>query len=240
MLAASATPKPSLEMPHPVFAAIERAGLVTRGALRLEEAERSGALAEAAAIILIGFVGREGWGAFAASAEARDGLAHPLDRWSRRVIDGLAHEFDGAALYPFAGPPYWPFQQWALRCDAVHASPLGLLIHEDYGLWHSYRGALALPIDVAPMPARRGAHPCERCAARPCLSACPVGAFALAGYDVDACVAHLKSADGEACMSGGCLARRACPVGVQHAHGAEQAQFTMRAFLRARPQRTEA
>ena len=240
MLAASATPNPNLDMPHPVFAAIARAGLAPRGALRLEDAERCGALAEAATIVLIGFVGREGWSAFAASPEARDGLADRLDRGSRRVIDGLAHEFGGIALYPFAGPPYWPFQQWALRCDAVHASPLGLLIHDDYGLWHSYRGALALPIEIAPASPRRRAHPCESCEARPCLSACPVGAFAPAAYDVEACVAHLKRAAGEPCMSGGCLARRACPVGAEHAHGAEQARFTMRAFLRARSQRTEA
>ena len=35
-------------------------------------------------------------------------------------------------------------------------------------------------------------------------------------------------------MDGGCLARRACPVGAEYAHGAEQAGFHMRAFLRAR------
>ncbi len=35
-------------------------------------------------------------------------------------------------------------------------------------------------------------------------------------------------------MTGGCLARRACPVGAEQAHGPEQAAFTMRAFLRAR------
>jgi len=35
-------------------------------------------------------------------------------------------------------------------------------------------------------------------------------------------------------MERGCLARRACPVGVAQAHGAEQAAFTMRAFLEAR------
>jgi hypothetical protein len=35
-------------------------------------------------------------------------------------------------------------------------------------------------------------------------------------------------------MSAGCRARRACPVGAEHAYGPEQANFLMRAFLRAR------
>jgi len=35
-------------------------------------------------------------------------------------------------------------------------------------------------------------------------------------------------------MEGGCLARRACPVGAEHAHQPAQAAFHMRAFLAAR------
>jgi hypothetical protein len=34
-------------------------------------------------------------------------------------------------------------------------------------------------------------------------------------------------------MAGGCLARRACPVGPAHAYDAAQAQFHMAAFLAA-------
>ena len=41
-----------------------------------------------AAIVLAGMAGRDGWSAFAASPEAADGADHPLDRWSRRVIEG--------------------------------------------------------------------------------------------------------------------------------------------------------
>jgi hypothetical protein len=61
-----------------------------------------------------------------------------------------------------------------------------------------------------------------------------VGAFSADGYDVAACAAHLKSAAGADCMTGGCLARRACPVGAEHRHAPDQAAFTMRAFLQAR------
>ncbi len=217
--------------------AIERAGLVPRGAFHLADGERSGALADLRTIVLVGMAGRSGWDGFAASAEAHDGLDHPLDRFSRRVIGALAEGLGAAALYPFGDPPHFPFQRWARRCEPVHPSPLGLLIHPVYGLWHSYRGALGFP-EALDLPAWEATpSPCDTCRGRPCLSACPVGAFFVGGYDVAACAAHLRSAAGAECMSGGCLARRACPVGAEHAHGAEQAAFTMRAFLRAREAR---
>jgi hypothetical protein len=214
-----------------VFSAIERAGLFPRGAFLLEEGERIGALGDVRTIALIGVAGRRGWDGFAASPEARDGGDDPLDRWSRRVVDGLSAALGAVALYPFGGPPYWPFQRWARRAEPVYSSPLGLLIHRTYGLWHSYRGALAFAdaLDLPPLEPRPS--PCETCRGRPCLSACPVGAFVVGGYDVPACVAHLRNAAGADCMGRGCLARRACPAGA--AHAPDQASFAMRAFLRA-------
>ena len=112
-----------------VFSAIERAGLVPRGAFKLEDGERVAELADMRSIVLAGMVGREGWNAFAASPEAGDGFADPLDRWSRRLIEALAHELGGRALFPFGGPPFLPFQRWAQRAEPVHSSPIGLLIH---------------------------------------------------------------------------------------------------------------
>ena len=210
------------------------AGLTLRGGFPLEPDERVGALVSARALILLGVVGNSGWPAFAASREYVDGQAHPLDRWSRRIVLGLAARFGAVALFPFEGPPYWPFQAWARRAEPVAPSPLGLLVHPRYGLWHSYRGALAFPQDIdlpTPTPAE---SPCQSCEAQPCLSACPAGAFSRGGYDVAACADWLRRPEGGACRECGCLARRACPVGRHHAHTPEQAAFHMRAFLAAR------
>ena len=217
-----------------IFAAIEREGLAPRGALALDEFERTGALAGARTLVLTGMAGRRGWDAFAASPEARDGLADPLDRFSRRVIGALAQALGAVALYPFGGPPYWPFQRWAQRAEPVHPSPIGLLIHPSYGLWHSYRGALGFA-EALDLPPREAApSPCDSCRERPCLTTCPVGAFTSEGYAVDACAAHLRRAEGAECMERGCLARRACPAGREYAHGPDQASFTMHAFRKAR------
>jgi len=214
--------------------AAERCGLAAHGAFRLDDEERRGALAGGATIALLGLDRARGWMAFSASPEALDGGADPLDRWSRRVVDALAETLGARALYPFGGPPHWPFQRWAMRAEPVHASPLGLLIHPVDGLWRGYRGALVFAEALATPPTPRAPSPCERCAGRPCLSACPVGAFSGAGYDVAACVAHLDRPAGRACATGGCLARRACPVGADRGHRPDQAAFHMAAFLAAR------
>jgi hypothetical protein len=208
------------------------AGLRLRGAFHIEPGD--GVPVPAATLVLLGWVGGADWPAFANAPEADDGAPHPLNRWSRRVIDAMARETGATPLYPFQGPPYLPFQRWAQRAEPVAPSPLGLLIHPDWGLWHSYRGALAFA-ELLDMPARATRpRPCDSCAGKPCLSTCPVDAFTTSGYDVGACVAHLSSPAGEPCMTGGCVARRACPVGAEHRYGATQAAFHMRAFRGAR------
>ena len=213
-------------------------GLVLRGAFAPADEDGVPEVSygmPAGTVALLGFTGREGFAAFAASPEARDGAAHPLDRWSRRVVQALAADLGGLALFPFAGPPWLPFQRWAMHAEDVRPSPLELLIHPRWGLWHSYRGAIALAEPYTGLePARAALGPCDTCATRPCLSACPVDAFAGEGYDVAGCATHLRSPEGADCMERGCLARRACPIGAEHAHGPGQAAFGMRAFLAAR------
>ena len=216
-------------------------GLAVRGAFHPEPGELAAVpgLGEPGTVVLLGFTGSAQWSAFQDSREARDGLPHPLDRWSQRVIGALASEFDAADFYPSgsAAPPL-PFQRLARRCEPVHPSPIGLLIHETYGLWHAYRGGLCLrerlalpPAPPAPPAAPSQPSPCERCAAQPCLSACPVTAFKNGSFDLDACVGHVLSAAGTACRENGCLARGACPVGAQFRYAPPQARFHMRAFL---------
>ncbi|WP_118133747.1 ferredoxin [Oceanicella sp. SM1341] len=166
------------------------------------------------------------WPVFAASPEAADGGPHPLDRWSRRVVGGLAARAGGTALFPFDGPPWPPFLRW-LQAAGAAVSPTGLLVHPRAGLWLSCRGAVAL---AAPAPE----PPCARCPTRPCRSACPVGAFGAGGYDVAACVAHISGPAGADCLLRGCRARHACPAGAGFTPLPAQAAHHMKAFLAAR------
>lgn len=184
-------------------------------------------------VALVGIAGRALWPAFAASSEAKDGAPHALDRWTRRIVGQLAGRLGAVALYPFGGPPHHPFQRWAKRAEALHSSPLGLLIHPEYGLWHAYRAALVLAHEIE-LPRRDDQpSPCASCATQPCRSACPVSAIGNGTYDVPRCVTHITTAAGAECREGGCVARRACPVGADHAYEPAQQAFHMAAFAAA-------
>ncbi|MDH4442398.1 MAG: ferredoxin [Rhizobium sp.] len=215
-------------------------GLLRRGIVRFAADEAAPHCADGravAAVVLVGMTGNAMWPRFSAwrEAEGGSGGADPLDRWSEVVLDEIAGQLGVLALYP-SRAPYQPFQSWAMRAEGVKASPLGLLIHPVYGLWHSYRGAFAFSDwdDAGTEDAgvhSTMAHPCDDCAEKPCLSACPVGAIRLEGFDVTGCRRHLAGADGQAgCMTGGCLARNACPVGVAYRYPQAQVRFHMQAL----------
>jgi hypothetical protein len=106
-----------------------------------------------------------------------------------------------------------------------------LLIHPEWGLWHSYRGALGLR-ERFDLPHRESvASPCESCRERPCLSACPVSAFAPGRPDdYVACRQYLEAGEAD-CLTQACGARRACPIAPEMRYSEQQASFHIGAFL---------
>jgi hypothetical protein len=167
------------------------------------------------------------WDVFTQSPEYLDGKPNPLNRWTQRTIGDVATRYKVDAIYPF-GETIWPFQRYAKAATGMKSSPLGMLIHPEFGLWQAFRavmifgegGALDLPHKLN--------HPCEACAEKPCLKACPVNAFTDDGFAVDNCRTHLQTGGEPNCMTLGCRARAACPVGA--AYSKEQIQFHMKAF----------
>jgi hypothetical protein len=212
-------------MEHPVLTAIQRTSFTPLGWFAASEKDELPQ--RASFVILIGNAGPAMFRRFQRES------GNDLDDWTRGIVSALATDLDAKPVFPFDRPPL-PFLSWARRAGAGHISPLGLNIHPLYGLWHAFRAALLFSV-VFDLPTQcAGAHPCESCPEKPCLSACPVGAFTGTTYDVPACTTHIGSPAGEICMQGGCLARRACPVGQGFAYRPEQAAFHMRAFLEAR------
>lgn len=217
-------------MEHPVLGAIQRASFMPL--CWFEPGPSDGVPGRARFVMLIGNAGPDMFRRF-----ARERGTRSLDQWTKAVVDALAADLDADALYPFE-KPYAPFLAWARRGGGGHVSPLGLNIHPTYGLWHAYRAALLFPVAFDLPRQSPGAHPCETCLARPCLAACPVHAFSGSAYDVGSCASHLRSNAGADCMEGGCLARRACPVGQGFAYAPDQARFHMAAFLQSRSVQT--
>ena len=121
-----------------------------------------------------------------------------------------------------------------MRAEGLRASPLGLLIHSRYGLWHAYRAALLFDAPLELEAIAPPAHPCDSCIERPCLRACPVDAHGADGFDVEAC-ARFQRGPGLRCRIQGCLDRNACPVGTNYRYAPEFQAFLADAFLRAHP-----
>ncbi|SOC42895.1 ferredoxin [Rhizobium subbaraonis] len=220
-----------------IRAALRPHGLFLRGVINFAGGEAAPFLADgrrAASVALIGNVGSSIWPHFRAWQDQTPdcGGSDPLDAWSKAVIGPAANALGATAYFP-SDPPWQPFQQWAMRAEGLRASPLGILIHPVYGLWHGYRGALALKhaVDAEAWAEPPGSHPCDNCRERPCLARCPAGAVGAAGFDVPACRDHLRTNTGrKGCMTAGCIAREVCPVGAGYRYCADQLRFHMAAL----------
>ena len=180
-------------------------------------------------IVLAGHAGSSFW-PFFERFHGGYGGPHPLDAWSRTVGQAIAQQLDCAALYPFERP-WWPFQSWISRAEGLKPSPMGILIHPDYGLWHGYRIAFAFHEAISiPMPTIH-AHACDSCTDKPCIAACPVDAVTGEGFRRGACRTHLAGPAGQVeCMQDGCRSRNACPVGADYRYNPAQLRFHMAAL----------
>ena len=181
--------------------------------------------------LLIGDAGGSHWSAFATSGYL-DGDPDPLNRWTRASLEPLAQTLNADIRYPF-GEELWPFQRWAMQATGAKPSPIGLLLHPEFGLWWALRGALIFDrqsADALPRLTGDQPHACDTCLEKPCLTTCPVEAFTVGHYDVIACRAHVASPEGVDCRVHGCRARRACPVGRDHTYPDGLQSFLMQAF----------
>jgi ferredoxin len=212
-----------------IEAALQPSGILLRGTVDFDAGEGP-FLADgqrAASVLLLGNAGSSIWSAFSLWRQSYKG-PNPLDTWSKEIIRPLAEKCDGTAYFP-SDPPWQPFQQWARRAEGLKPSPLGILIHPEYGLWHGYRGAIGFPWALG-RGVTTGRYACDACQTKPCLTSCPVGAIDIdpAKFALRDCRSHLLTEAGrESCMISGCLARNACPVGAEYRYPLEQLQFHM-------------
>ena len=222
-----------------IRAAVEAEGFILRGGFHPAAGDAVPEISPGTAcktLLIIGNAGVDMWRRFSSSPEfwlEKD----PLNAFSRRIIDGLADVFGAAALFPFSDPPFLPFIRWAQRAEPVWPSPIGPLIHAEYGLWHAYRGALGFSERMALPDRSEAERPCDTCIDKPCLHTCPVNAFDGESYDVPACTRHIGAPAGKDCIVGGCLARRACPAGRAFSYTPDHAAFHMQSFLSSQQRR---
>ena len=213
--------------------ALSAHGLIARGGFNFgpeENAPPGPSGMPARAVVLVGQAGASAWPHFLTWRERQPkDLRDPLDTWAREVIGAVASQVGARAVSP-SDRPYMPFQQWAMRAEGLKPSPLGILMHPRYGLWHAYRGALLFDTETDTAAGEAAVHLCDTCVGKPCLKSCPVGAYSNAGFDHAACLGQVRSAISRRCMTLGCLDRNACPYGAPYRYPADMLAFHMTAF----------
>ena len=74
-----------------------------------------------------------------------------------------------------------------MRAEPVFRSPIGIMIHPEFGLWHVYRAVL-LFAEYIDLPAWSAVeNPCDACEAKPCRKVCPADAFTPSRFDAFLC-----------------------------------------------------
>lgn len=212
-----------------IRAALSPHGIFLRGVLSFDGDGPEMMAGRARTVVLLGNAGGSIWPAFSAWRAQNRNAADPLDTWSVAVIRPVAEAIDGTAWFP-SEKPWQPFQQWAMRAEGLRPSPLGILVHPEYGLWHGYRGAIGLLEQIDHPQAEFRPHPCDHCPDKPCLTTCPASAVTIDRFDVPACRTYLGDVGEGTCMQTGCIARNACPVGAEYRYPPEQLRFHMAAL----------
>ncbi|MBT1156035.1 4Fe-4S dicluster domain-containing protein [Aminobacter anthyllidis] len=216
-----------------ISAALAAYGLIQRGGLVFGDgdvAPDGPAGRPARSVLLVGQAGAAPWPHFQRWREAQPASPdNPLDSWSREVIGAVALVFGARAVSP-SDKPYLPFQQWAMRAEGLRPSPLGILMHPEYGLWHAYRGALLFEVELQFGEVRKQSHLCDLCVGKPCLKSCPVSAYSETGFAYEQCLGHVRGPSGGACRTQGCRDRNACPYGTAYRYPDDVQAFHMKSY----------
>ncbi len=135
-----------------VSAALALHGLILRGGFRVGDGEAFSTgnhSAPARSALLVGNAGGAMWPHFRRWMSRQSPVPkNPLDTWTRVVVEPIAAKFGARAVFPF-DRPWPPFQQWAMRAEGLRPSPLGILMHPQYGLWHACRAALVFETEIS-------------------------------------------------------------------------------------------
>lgn len=214
---------------------LTRAGLIVRGGFHPNATDNVPLLPDGKSVgtvVLIGNAGSALWRAFQDSAPDLC-QKNPLNDWLRPKIVAAATAVGAHVLYPHDGPPFPPFQDWGARAEPLYRSPMGIMIHPEFGLWHAYRAAFCFAGKLELPPRETRSNPCDACHKKPCQTVCPVEAFKPDRFEADDCAHHVESAAGETCRNRGCMSRRACPVGREYAYPQAAQHFHGAHFLHA-------
>lgn len=184
-------------------------------------------------LILFAHAGRRLW-----SRVQDEGIvsAHPIDDYSVGKVERWFAQALPRARYRFVYPRgLRPGQHVGLQTLGAlagwhHASPFMVGIDSTWGSWFAYRAAVLADTDLPASPTVDHGHPCESCRSKACIDACPAHALDAGTLDMHKC-REQRLLDGSPCALT-CLARQACPVGIEHRYDDSQIRHSCAGSLR--------
>lgn len=180
-------------------------------------------------LILVGHLGRTLWTALQASGiRSQDPIDDFTVRTVRQWFSAQFPEHHGEIIYPGEVPV--GLQALGKLAGWHHASPFMVGIDHKWGSWFAYRAVLLADTCLEPTPPRRGDAPCAACVDKPCIDACPGGALSDGRFALAKCTAYRRQV-GSFCATT-CLARLACPLGMEYRYCAEQIRHAYAASLK--------
>lgn len=186
-------------------------------------------------LILVGNAGPLFWERFQDERPDKDApISNPMDVWTRSILTPIAKKMAMEVVFPFEGPPFLPFGSWSHMTGSLFPSPSIPNIHPLFGTWYGLRGAFLsrVPYESASAQTHQSdTSPCVTCEDKPCLQACPVDALNHEYYDFESCLRFISSRESYPCLTHGCRARHACPIGQDYIYEPAQAEFHMGGFL---------
>lgn len=164
-------------------------------------------------LILLAHGGRRLW----ECVQAHDlHSAHPIDDYCVFTVDRIFRPILPAGGYRLVYPGEAPIglQSLGKLAGWHHPTPFMVGIDQEFGSWSAYRAVLLADSDFCPSQAVDRKSPCTTCQSPPCIATCPAGALAGGEFSLTKCSAYRLQP--ESPCAHGCLARQACPVGVEH------------------------
>lgn len=178
-------------------------------------------------MILIGHGGQRFYHALKESGAelVREEGKHPVDDFSvatvQRYLQQDWPECDYEIVYP--GAYTVSLQELGKLAGWHHASPFMVGVNQHFGSWFAYR-CLVLANTALPLTVALGdASPCDSCASKICISACPAKALEGGEFNLIKCIAYRRLPESK-CRNT-CIARVSCPVGTEHRYPREQIAY---------------
>lgn len=199
----------------------------------------SNLMPNAKSIILVGFSGRGFWETLReflkGNPEFRDTREDWIDEYTLLQFTTTSRILEEEKVtytmsFPFGSAGFaLDFSKLGELGGVGVKSLMGILIHPEYGLWVSLRGAIVTDLEFTHYDKLLSAfNPCPHCS-KPCISACPATTVSENGWDYVAC---MKFRLNDNTCRDNCASRRACPYGREHQYSEEQLAHHHRFVLR--------